>query len=67
MGLFGDDFLSNYFDGIFGTKRQEEILDDYWLHGNVREYYRYLIEIKNSGKKVYRNSSGKHIVKIEAS
>lgn len=64
MGLFGNDVLDELFGGIFDTKKQEEILDDYWSHGNVQEYYRYLNEIKKSGKRVYRNSSGKHMIKI---
>ena len=29
IGLFGNDILDELFGGIFDTKTQEEILDDY--------------------------------------
>ena len=65
MGLFGNDVLDELFSGIFDTKKQEETLDNYWSHGNVQEYYRYLNEIKKSGRRVYRNSNGKHMIKMK--
>lgn len=65
MGLFGNDVLDELFSGIFDIKKQEETLDNYWSHGYVQEYFRYLNEIKKSGRRVYRNSNGKHMIKMK--
>ena len=57
-----NDFFNNFLDGLFKTNKKE-MLDKYWADGNAQEYSKLLVEIKTSGRKVFRNSEGKHIIK----
>lgn len=64
--FFNSDVLNELFGNIFGIQGkdgQEKMLDDYWAHSKVKDYYEYLNEIKKSGKKVFRNNDGKHKIK----
>ena len=66
MGMFGNDTLDSLFGDIFGAsmpENQQKLLDDYWKHGDVQNYYNLINRIKQSGYKVFRNSQGKHLVK----
>ena len=63
---FSDDYFGSIFGDILNIKsksEQEKILDDYWSHSKVKEYYRYINEIKKYGMRVFRNSDGKHKIK----
>ena len=70
MADYGADFGSIFGD-LFGgvnpfdtnpAKRLDDLWRDAILHGNFNKYDWEKNKIKNSGKKVFRNSQGKHKV-----
>lgn len=66
MGLFGNEAVDELFGNIFGAtypEGQADLLDDYLKRCEIQKYYELLNNIKRSGRKVFRNSQGKHLIK----
>lgn len=55
------DFLNDLF-GLFDPKAKAETLDSYYEKGRIKEYYELLNSLKAAGRRVKRNSNGKHII-----
>lgn len=53
--IFDNDIFLN----MFGNK-DTELLDSYWKRSEIKEYSELVARIKSSGKKILRNSDGKH-------
>lgn len=75
VGILGDN-MNNTFDngdfdaiygdifGLFSPNYQAELLDNYYEHGKIDQYYQLLYKIKGTGKKILRNDkTGKHIIR----
>ena len=56
---FGDDFLNDFF-GQISHYSETNTLDRYWKEAKIQEYCKLIEKIKASGRRVFRNSEGKH-------
>ena len=60
--MLDDNFFADFFGKFMGTPESyKEKLDDYWQHGNVKQYYELLNRCKEQYR-VLRNTRGRHRV-----
>ena len=66
MSGMDSDFFADFFGGAGGLFNPTEQLDQAWrdacISGNFKNYDKVKTNVKLSGKRVFRNSKGKHKV-----